>query len=424
MLFKTGNPKRIFKIFPEKKTQCPITIIIYRKGLGVRDEIRAQLQRDYFSGVVTYLKTHGHQISAEGLTIFLAREFGFCYGVERAVDYAYQARQKFPDRRIFLIGDMIHNPFVNRQLQEMGIQILPIPKTENEDYSFIKEKDVVVLPAFGVPVHTLALLKKRGCILVDTTCGSVISVWKRVESYVRDGFTVLVHGKYDHEETRATVSHAKNYLVVLNEQEVELVCRFIRTGAGRDTLLRQFQKAVSPHFDPDRDLQKIGLANQTTMLRGESLKIAEKIRRALIDRYGEESLPEHFRNFDTVCSATQDRQDAVVELLSDKNIDLMVVVGGYNSSNTGHLAEIAAQKVPTFHIESAEEILDSERIRCRDPISGTLKTVQKWLPSGPVNIGLTAGASTPNNILGEVIERLFSVRGISLKERVAQTSKE
>jgi len=392
--------------------------LIYRKGLGVRDKIQNQLRRDYFSGVVTYLKTHGHQISAKGLTIFLAREFGFCYGVERAVDYAYQARKKFPNRRTFLIGDMIHNPFVNRQLREMGIQTLPIPKPGKEDYSFIKEKDVVVLPAFGVPVHTLELLKQRGCILVDTTCGSVISVWKRVESYVRDGFTVLVHGKYGHEETRATVSHAEKYLVVLNEQEAEIVCEFIRTGSGREVFLKRFRKAVSPHFDPDRDLRKIGLANQTTMLRGESLKIAERIRQAMIDRYGEKTLGEHFRNFDTVCSATQDRQDAVVELLSEKRIDLMVVVGGYNSSNTGHLAEIAAQKVPTFHIERAEEILDGEHIRCRDPISGTVKTVHNWLPSGPVNIGLTAGASTPNSILGEVIERIFHLFGVNLEEIV------
>ncbi len=391
---------------------------IFRRGLGIRDKIAPQLQRDFTSGLVSYLKAHGNVLSAGKVTLYLAREFGFCYGVERAVDYAYQARKKFPDRRIFLVGDMIHNPFVNRQLREMGIRILPIPEAGKEDYSFISEEDVVVLPAFGVPLHTLELLKQQNCILVDTTCGSVISVWKRVESYVRNGFTVLVHGKYDHEETRATVSHAKNYLVVLNEQEAEIVCRFIRTGSGRETFLKHFRKAASPHFDPQRDLQKIGLANQTTMLRTESLKIAEMIRQAMIDRYGQENLDKHFRNFDTVCSATQDRQDAVLELVKEKKVDVMVVVGGFQSSNTGHLTEIASEWVPTFQIESADFLLDARTIRFRHAATGEIKIAKNWLPKPPVKIGVTAGASTPNSLLGEVIERLFELIGMDLKKMV------
>ena len=392
---------------------------IYRKGLGLREEIAPQLRRDYYSGVVSYLKAHNNVLSVGGVTLLLAREFGFCYGVERAVDYAYQTREKFPERRIFLVGDMIHNPFVNRQLREMGIRILPIPQAEKEDYSFIHEKDVVVLPAFGVPIHTLELLKQRGCILVDTTCGSVISVWKRVESYARDGFTVLVHGKAAHEETRATVSHALKYetgryLIVLNKEEADVVCDWIRGKGTRQEFLRRFEKAISPNFDPDRDLEKIGLANQTTMLRSESLEIAEMIRKAIIERYGEENLPSHFRNFDTVCSATQDRQDAVLELVSREKVDLMLVVGGFQSSNTGHLAEIAAQFVPTFHIESADSLLSRSGIRHREPGTGKIKISPNWLPEPPVKIGITAGASTPNSILGEVIERIFSLEGISL----------
>lgn len=394
---------------------------VYRKGLGLRKEIAPQIQRDYYSGVVSYLKAHDNELAARGITLILAREFGFCYGVERAVDYAYQTRKKFPDRRIFLVGDMIHNPFVNRQLQKIGIEILPVPDSENENYKFIRPEDVVVLPAFGVPVRTLDRLKQQQCILVDTTCGSVISVWKRVEQYARDRFTVLIHGKYGHEETRATVSHALKYpggkyLVVLNKEEASLVCDWIRGRGDRDEFFRQFEKAVPPDFEPDRDLEKIGLANQTTMLRNESVEIAEMIRRAMIERYGEENLSEHFRNFDTVCSATQDRQDAVIELVTKKKVDLMIVVGGFQSSNTGHLAEIAAAFVPTFHIESADMLIDRHTIHHRDPATGQIKTTQNWLPEPPLRIGLTAGASTPNSILGEVIERLSELVGIDLKE--------
>ncbi|GBD94690.1 4-hydroxy-3-methylbut-2-enyl diphosphate reductase [bacterium BMS3Abin05] len=386
---------------------------IYRKGLGVQDKIKNRLEQDYFSGIVSYLKAHDFTLSSGGLTIYLAREFGFCYGVERAVNYAYQTREKFPDRRIFLIGDMIHNPFVNRQLREMQIEILPVPETGKEDYSFLKKEDVVVLPAFGIPVSTLELLKQPGCILVDTTCGSVMSVWKRVESYAKEGYTVLVHGKYWHEETRATVSHALKapggkYLVVLNKQEAQFVCDFIRRGGPREGFMEKFRQALSSDFDPDRDLQKIGLANQTTMLRGESMEIAEMIKTALAARFGAKNLTKHFRNFDTVCSATQDRQDAVVELLTQKKVDLMLVVGGFNSSNTGHLAEISSKYVPTFHIENAGCILNDKAIRCRDAADGREKIKRDWLPIGPVKIALTAGASTPSSIIGEVVTQLLA----------------
>ncbi len=396
---------------------------IYRKGLGLRKNIAPQLRRDYASGLVTFVKGHGNRLTAGGLTLLLAREFGFCYGVERAVDYAYQTREKFPDHRIFLVGDMIHNPFVNRQLREMGIRILPVPEAGREDYSFIQQEDVVVLPAFGVPLHTLQRLKQRGCILVDTTCGSVISVWKRVEEYARDGFTVLVHGKAKHEETRATVSRARahpggKYLVVLNKQEARLVCDQILGRADQQAFFQRFKLAMSPGFDPARDLRKIGLANQTTMLKSESLEIADMIRQAMIRRYGEENLVAHFRTFDTVCTATQDRQDAVLELVTREKVDLMLVVGGFQSSNTGHLTEIAAQFVPTFHIESADFLLSPSAIRHKDPVTGEVKETQNWLPTSPVRIGITSGASTPNSILGEVIERLFALRGISLREIV------
>ena len=397
---------------------------IYRKGLGLKETVTPKLRRDFTSSLVSFVKAHGNRLTVGGVTLVLAREFGFCYGVERAVDYAYQTREKFPDRRIYLVGNMIHNPFVNQQIREMGIEILPVPNAPDEDYTFLQPEDVVVLPAFGVPVDTLKKLRKRGCVVVDTTCGSVISVWKRVEEYARDGFTVLIHGKANHEETRATVSHALKfetgrYLVVRNEEEAYFVCDWIRGKRTRQEFFGRFAKAVSPNFDPDRDLQKIGLANQTTMLRSESLKIAEMIRQALSERYGEENLEKHFRNFDTVCSATQDRQDAVVELVTKEKVDLMLVVGGFQSSNTGHLAEIAAQFVPTFHIENADFLLSRTAIRHRIPAIKKVEVTTRWLPAPPIRVGITAGASTPNSILGEVIERLFSLEGISLTEIIA-----
>ncbi len=400
---------------------------MYRRGLGLKQEVTPLLRRDFTSGLVSVVQVRGNRLEAGGVTLLLAREFGFCYGVERAVEYAYQTRQKFPDRRVFLVGDMIHNPFVNQQLRDMGIEILPVPDAAQENYAFVRPEDVVVLPAFGVPVPTLEKLRQRGCILVDTTCGSVISVWKRVEEYARDGFTVLVHGKAAHEETRATVSHALKfpggrYLVVLNREEAAFVCDFIRGKETTSAFLRRFEKAISPRFNPERDLVKIGLANQTTMLRSESFEIAEMIRDALAERYGEENLDGHFRNFDTICSATQDRQDAVLELVTEKKVDLMIVVGGFQSSNTGHLAEIAAQFVPTFHIENADFLLSPTAIRHKNPITNTVDVAHNWFPGLPVRIGITSGASTPNSILGEVIERLFSVMGVDLKEITLQNS--
>jgi 4-hydroxy-3-methylbut-2-en-1-yl diphosphate reductase len=395
----------------------------FQKGFNLKAVVRPVLAQSYHSKVVERLKELGYTARAGEVRIKLAREFGFCYGVDRAVEYAYETREQFPDRRIFLSGEIIHNPEVNGRIEALGILILPDHKSPDERYAGVEQADVVILPAFGVSVAEMQHLRAKGCVLVDTTCGSVLNVWKNVHRYARDGFTSVIHGKHYHEETKATASQALThsggqFLCVKDRAEAELVCDFIRCALGADVLVERFAPATSPGFDPERDLQRIGLANQTTMLMTESLEIQELLRAAMRERWGEAELDARFRAFDTICSATQDRQDAVQKMLAQGGLDLMVVIGGYNSSNTQALARICAERLPTYHISSADRI-EGETIRHR-PVGGHDETSSTaWLPEGPVTIGLTAGASTPNNVVGEVVERLLARRGLQTDALVA-----
>ena len=397
----------------------------YRRGFGLKAEIEGQLTADYHSAVVEALRARDYRLEVGPLTFRLAREFGFCYGVDRAVDYAYETRLKFPDRRLYLVGEIIHNPHVNDKLRAMGVRFLARGEDGSFDFSGIGSHDVVILPAFGVTIDDFDRLRSIGCVLVDTTCGSVLNVWKRVESYARDGYTAIIHGKHYHEETKATASQVMKYpggryLVVLNMAEARIVCDFIEQGGDPAPMAERFGRVASPGFDFGRDLVRVGIANQTTMLAGESLAIAEEIRRSIERRYGAAAVPDHFRSFDTICSATQERQDAVIGLLQEP-LDVMVVVGGYNSSNTCHLAALVqSQGVRTFHIEDADGV---------DPASGAIRhqpigtksetTTADWL--GPSRtIGITAGASTPNNKVGETIDRICALAGVTAELR-AQT---
>jgi 4-hydroxy-3-methylbut-2-enyl diphosphate reductase len=382
--------------------------LIFKKGLDLKHEVAHVLAGSYGSGLVGRVKESDYQFVSGRLVVHLAREFGFCYGVDRAVDYAYQARRRFPDRQVFLTGEIIHNPHVNNQLRAQGIRFL---SDASESLDLLRPEDVVILPAFGTSVELLDDLVGRGCTIVDTTCGSVLNVWKNVKRYADEGYTAIIHGKYWHEETRATASQALHagggaYLVVLDRAEAATVCEYIRHGGSAAALLRQFEHAVSPGFEPAAHLQRIGCANQTTMLSSESLEIGEMFRAAMRDRYGDQELPSRFRAFDTICSATQDRQDAVITLLQERPIDLMVVIGGYNSSNTCNLARICAATRPTYHIADAAGLESAGEIRHK-PIGGKQETTTTgWLPEGPVTIGLTSGASTPDNIVESVIRRL------------------
>lgn len=391
----------------------------YRKGFGLKAEVQQTLTADYDGQLVDLLLAREHTLVAGDITIRLAKEFGFCYGVERAVEYAYQTRAKFPDKRIFLAGEIIHNPHVNAKLKEMGIVFLK-PSDKGFDYSEVEPADVVILPAFGVTIHDFETLREKGCVMVDTTCGSVLNVWKRVEAYARDGFTSLIHGKYYHEETRATASQVEKYpggtyLVVRNMAEADDVMAYIAGTfpGGREAFLAKYAHAASPRFDPDVHLARLGVANQTTMLARESLAIGEAVGQAMERVFGAEHRAEHFRTFDTICSATQDRQDAVNALLTEP-LDVMLVVGGYNSSNTISLAALCSEQVKTYHLEDAASIDPATGVvRYRDVTTGKELTDDAWLPkSGPLRVGLTAGASTPNNKIGETVARVLLTRGV------------
>jgi 4-hydroxy-3-methylbut-2-enyl diphosphate reductase len=391
----------------------------FRKGFGLRAEVQDELASDYGGRLVDRMKAEDYTLTVGDVTIRLAREFGFCYGVERAVEYAYQTRRKFPDRRIYLVGEIIHNPHVNARLREMGIEILQ-PRDGQFDFSTVSPEDVVILPAFGVTIHDFDELRRIECILVDTTCGSVLNVWKRVESYAKDGFTALIHGKHYHEETRATASQVRkypggHYLIVRDMSEARLVCDFIEGRADTEALMSRLGHATSPDFDPTRDLQRIGVANQTTMLARESLAIAAEVGAAVERARGADVRARDFRTFDTICSATQERQDAVLELLREP-LDVMLVVGGFNSSNTISLAALCAEQVRTFHVESPEGI-DPETGAVHHRLPG-LKHIEvdtsAWLPVGEIRVGITAGASTPNSKIGEAVVRILATRGLEL----------
>ena len=391
----------------------------FRKGFGLKTEVADTLDADYSGRLVDVLRERGFALTAGDTTVRLAREFGFCYGVERAVEYAYQARAKFPDRRVVMVGEIIHNPHVNANLRAMGVEILmPGPGVGGFDYSRVTPADVVIIPAFGVTMRDFETLRGIGCVIVDTTCGSVLNVWKRVDTYARDGFTALIHGKHYHEETRATASQVRRhaggaFLIVRDMAEAQLVCEYIEGRGARDPFLARFAHAASPEFDPDVHLRRIGVANQTTMLASESLAIAAAVGDAMERAHGPAYRATNFRSFDTICSATQERQDAVKELL-EQPLDAMLVVGGYNSSNTMSLAAICTARVPTYHVEDAM-CLDPDRGVVRHKPIGTTSEVETvgWLDMpGPVQVGITAGASTPNNKIGDAVARIFATRGI------------
>jgi 4-hydroxy-3-methylbut-2-enyl diphosphate reductase len=379
----------------------------------VMEQVQAAVESHYHSPMVERLRASGGVASFGDVTVRLAKQFGFCYGVERAIDLAYAARKVFADREIFLVGEIIHNPDVNAQLAAMGIRTLSGP-CKLTDIDNLSPDDVVIVPAFGAEVAVHERIKARGCQIVDTTCGDVMSVWKRVRQYANDGVTSIIHGKADHEETRATSSRARtsagsgHFLVVYDLAETDAVCAYLRDGGDRGEFLQRFRHACSEGFDPDLHLQKIGVANQTTMLRSETEEVQRRLRAAVTARDGSDA---NFRVFDTICGATQERQDALREML-DRPPDFMLVVGGYNSSNTTHLADMAKEKLPTYFILNAACLESADRIRHFDTHTRREVTDKAWLPAGPLSVGITAGASCPSNLIEDVLLRLLELRGI------------
>lgn len=385
----------------------------------VMERVQAEVAGHYQSSIVERVRADGGILTVGNTTITLAKQFGFCYGVERAIDLAYASRRVFPDNRIFLIGEIIHNPEVNRQLEDMNIVSLPW-RAMDEQYDDLGEDDVVIVPAFGAPVAFMDKVESQGCLTVDTTCGDVMKVWKRVRGFAKDGVTSIIHGKADHEETRATASRAAgedgkgSYLIVLTLDDVDYVCDYIRKGGDRDKFLERFADSISEDFDPDVHLDRIGVANQTTMLKSETEEIQRRVESAIKDRDGD---TEKFFVFDTICGATQERQDALFELLK-KRMDLLLVVGGYNSSNTTHLVEIGEKELPTFFIRSAKCLVSLEEIvhfdiHKREEVSNYSEVFD---PEKEIVVGITAGASCPSNLIEDTIFKVFQLRGVSEEE--------
>ncbi len=376
--------------------------------------VQEQVERHYHSSLVERVRSEGSVLVAGKTTIRLAKQFGFCYGVERAIDLAYAARKVFPEARLFLIGEIIHNPEVNSQIASLGISNL-LDEKGRPNVSDLGPDDVVIVPAFGAEVSLLDEIRKHGCRIVDTTCGDVMSVWKRVRQNAGENVTSIIHGKASHEETRATASRALGsgngrYLIVLNLEETALVCDYLLGRGNRDEFLKRFSGNFSDGFDPDLHLQRIGVANQTTMLREETESVQRMLRDAIHSRDGS---GDNFRLFDTICGATQDRQDALKELLVTPP-DLLLVVGGYNSSNTTHLAEMGEQQVPTYFIRNQECLESPELIRHFDLQQKLeISSHHSWLPGTGINacVAITAGASCPNNLIEEVMLRVLSLRG-------------
>lgn len=388
----------------------------------IMEAVQAQVLSHYRSELVERIRANGHILSSGGMTIKLAKEFGFCYGVERAIDLAYAARRAYPDRRIFLLGEIIHNPEVNDQIRRLGIVTIS-SKPKDEEIDQLRPDDIVIIPAFGTEVATRRKLEQKGCLFVDTTCGDVMSVWKRVRQYSKDAVTSIIHGKAWHEETMATSSQARasgngHYLVVFTLNETDYVCDYIVNGGDKEAFLKKFKGAYSEGFDPDQHLRAIGVANQTTMLRGETEDVQRRLKDAMVRKYGMAALPLHFRFFDTICGATQDRQDALEKLLRQP-LDLLLVIGGYNSSNTSHLAEMGEARLPTFFIKNAAKMVSDQVIVHYDQHKHQEVESSNWLPVGNVTVGITAGASCPNNLIEDAIRRLFELRGISVQQVLA-----
>ncbi|MDA0267612.1 MAG: 4-hydroxy-3-methylbut-2-enyl diphosphate reductase [Cyanobacteria bacterium] len=384
----------------------------FRKGFGHGADVAGQMQTEYQSALIQEIRDNNYVLTRGEATIYLAKSFGFCWGVERAVAMAYETRQHFPDQRIWITNEIIHNPDVNQRLREMNVYFIELVDGQ-KDFSGVAAGDVVILPAFGASVQEMQLLNERGCTIVDTTCPWVSKVWNSVEKHKKKDYTSIIHGKYKHEETVATSSFAGIYLVVLNLAEAQYVADYILHGGSRTEFLAKFKHAYSEGFDPDTDLERVGIANQTTMLKGETEAMGKLFERTMSQKYGPHQLNDHFLAFNTICDATQERQDAMFELVDEAHVkvDLMLVIGGYNSSNTTHLQEIAIDRsIPSYHIDGPERIGPGNRIEHKPLHGDDLIVTEDWLPQGPITVGVTSGASTPDRAVEVSIERIFELK--------------
>ena len=380
----------------------------HRKGFGHEEEVAGVLNTEYQSNLIQEIRNNQYQITRGDVTIRLAEAFGFCWGVERAVAMAYETRQHLPTEQIWITNEIIHNPSVNNRLREMNVKFIEV-EAGKKNFEAIGSGDVVILPAFGASVTEMQILNDKGCTIVDTTCPWVSKVWNSVEKHKKKAHTSIVHGKYKHEETVATISFAGTYLVVLNLDQAEYVANYILNGGDREEFLAKFKNAHSQGFDPDRDLERLGVANQTTMLKSETEAIGKLFERTMMKKYGPENLNEHFMSFNTICDATQERQDAMLDLVEEE-LSLMLVIGGFNSSNTTHLQEIAIERnIPSYHIDSVARIKDRNHLEHK-PLGKDIEIVSNWLLEGKITVGVTSGASTPDKVVAEIIDKIFELK--------------
>ncbi|MGL5083127.1 MAG: 4-hydroxy-3-methylbut-2-enyl diphosphate reductase [Microcoleaceae cyanobacterium] len=380
----------------------------HRKGFGHEEEVAGVMQSAYQSNLIQTIRDNRYTLTEGNVTIHLAQAFGFCWGVERAVAMAYETRQHFPTERLWITNEIIHNPSVNQHLRDMQVEFIPMTEGQ-KDFSSIQPGDVVILPAFGASVQEMQVLDDKGCKIIDTTCPWVSKVWNTVEKHKKKDYTSIIHGKYNHEETVATSSFADKYLVVLNLEQAEYVCDYILRGGNHDEFIAQFNKACSQGFNPDQDLTCVGIANQTTMLKSETEQIGKLFEHTMMKKYGPDQLNDHFQSFNTICDATQERQDAMLGLV-EENLNLIIVIGGFNSSNTTHLQEMAiARNISSYHIDGVERILSAEQIEHKS-LEKAIEVTENWLPNGKISVGVTSGASTPDKVVEEIIARIFELK--------------
>lgn len=351
------------------------------------------------------------------VTFVISRHFGFCYGVENAIEKSYKAIQENPDKRIFLLSQMIHNPDVNDDLLSQGVRF--IQNTDGSQlipWSEIHSEDIVIIPAFGTTVETQELLESKGIDTVkyNTTCPFVEKVWNRSSKLGDLDHTIIIHGKHKHEETKATFSHSKENapsLVLKDLNEAKYLADYILGRVSLEEFYRFFEGKLSAGFNPEKDLNRIGVVNQTTMLASETQEITDFLRQTMITKHGEENIKEHISDTrDTLCYATNDNQSATLELLNT-SADLAVVVGGYNSSNTSHLVELLEPRFPTFFIKNKDEITSTDSIQAFDIHSKELKQKDAFLPEKEhTTIIITSGASCPDAAVDEVIQRILELK--------------